>query len=99
MMMLPDAIFCHKFKAILGKEIKHYLFDKDFKVTGIICAPIIFIIVTLAFIVALGTISIFLTLSHTTKISKVHIQETLDIMLESYLCKKNTHLQKLYFCP
>jgi hypothetical protein len=35
MMVLPDAIFCHKFKAILGEEIGHYLLDKDFEVTGI----------------------------------------------------------------
>jgi hypothetical protein len=35
MMVLPDAIFCHKFMAILGKEkIGQYLFDKDFEVTG-----------------------------------------------------------------
>ncbi len=36
MMVLPDAIFCHKFMAILGKEkIREYIFDKDFEVTGI----------------------------------------------------------------
>ena len=35
-MVLPDAIFCHKFMAILGKEeIGQYLFDKDFEVTSI----------------------------------------------------------------
>ncbi len=27
MMMLPDAIFCHKFEAILEEEIRHYLFN------------------------------------------------------------------------
>jgi hypothetical protein len=26
MMMLPDAIFCHKFKAKLGEEIQNFLF-------------------------------------------------------------------------
>ncbi len=35
MMVLPDAIFCHKFKAIFGEEVRHYLFDKNFEVTGI----------------------------------------------------------------
>ena len=36
MMVLPDAIFCHKFMAILGKEqIGQYLFNDDFEVTGI----------------------------------------------------------------
>jgi hypothetical protein len=36
MMVLPDAIFCHKFMAILGKEkIGQYLFDNDIEVTGI----------------------------------------------------------------
>jgi hypothetical protein len=36
MMVLPDAIFCHKFMAILGKEkIGQNLFDKDVEVTGI----------------------------------------------------------------
>ncbi len=36
MKILPDAIFCHKFWAVLGdKEIKLYLFDRQFEVTGI----------------------------------------------------------------
>jgi hypothetical protein len=36
MMVLPDAIFCHKFMAILRKEeIGQYHFDKDFEVTHI----------------------------------------------------------------
>ncbi len=34
MIVLPDAIFCHKFVAILGKEkMGQYFFDKDFEVT------------------------------------------------------------------
>jgi hypothetical protein len=36
MMVLPDAIFCHKLMAILEKEkIGQYLFNNDFEVTGI----------------------------------------------------------------
>ncbi len=36
MTILPDAIFCHKFWAVLGdKEIKCYLFDRQFEVTGL----------------------------------------------------------------
>jgi hypothetical protein len=36
MTILPDAIFCHKFWAVLGdKEIKLYLFDRHFKVKDI----------------------------------------------------------------
>ncbi len=35
MMALPDAIFCHRFMAILEEDIRQYLFDKDFEVTGI----------------------------------------------------------------
>jgi hypothetical protein len=36
MKTLPDAIFCHKFWAVHeDKEIKLYLFDKHFEVTGI----------------------------------------------------------------
>ncbi len=36
MMLLPDAILCHKFLAILGMEkIGEYLFDNDFDVIGI----------------------------------------------------------------
>ena len=37
MMVLPDAIFCYKYMAILGKEkIRQYLFNNDSEVTGII---------------------------------------------------------------
>ncbi len=39
MMVLPDAIFCHKFMAILGEDIRQSLFDKDFEVTGITMCP------------------------------------------------------------
>jgi hypothetical protein len=36
MKILPDAIFCHKFWAVLGdKEITLYLFDRHFEVMGI----------------------------------------------------------------
>jgi hypothetical protein len=36
MKILPDAIFCHKFWAVLGdKEIKLYLLDRHFEVKGI----------------------------------------------------------------
>jgi hypothetical protein len=36
MMLLPDAIFFHKFLAIFGTEkIGEYLFDNDFDVIGI----------------------------------------------------------------
>jgi hypothetical protein len=36
MRILPDAIFCHKFWAVVGdKEIKLYLFDRHFEVKGI----------------------------------------------------------------
>ncbi len=36
-MVLPDAIFCYKYMAILGKEkIGQYLFNNDSEVTGII---------------------------------------------------------------
>ncbi len=31
MMVLPDAIFWYKFKAILGEEIGHFFFDKNFR--------------------------------------------------------------------
>ncbi len=33
MMFLPDAIFCHKFLAVLGEMvIKRYLYDKNFHI-------------------------------------------------------------------
>jgi hypothetical protein len=36
MTVLSDAIFCHKFWAVLGEEvIKRYCFDRQFKVMGI----------------------------------------------------------------
>ncbi len=36
MKILPDAISCHKFWAVLeDKEIKLYLFDRQSEVTGI----------------------------------------------------------------
>jgi hypothetical protein len=36
MTILPDAIFCHKFWAVLrDEEIKLYLFDRQFEVMGV----------------------------------------------------------------
>jgi hypothetical protein len=80
MMMLPDAIFCHKFKAILGEEIQNYLFDKDFEVTGInMCSSYINNCDT-CIDCCIGNDQHILDALSYNKNFKVHIQETLDIM-------------------
>jgi hypothetical protein len=80
MMVLPDAIFCHKFKAILGEEIRQYLFDKDFEVTGInMCTDYIHNHDTCIDCCIGNDQQILDALSYNKKF-KVCIQETLDIM-------------------
>jgi hypothetical protein len=81
MMVLPDAIFCHKFMAILGKEVMgQYLFDKDFEVTGInMCTNCIPYRDTCIDCCIGNNQQIFDALS-SNKNFKFCIQETLDIM-------------------
>jgi hypothetical protein len=81
MIVLPDAIFCHKFMAILGKEnIGQYLFDKDFKVTGINmcnnCIPYHDTCIECC----IGNDQQILDAISSNKSFKVCIQETLDIV-------------------
>jgi hypothetical protein len=96
MMMLPDSIFCHKFKAILGEEFQHYLFDKDFEVTGInMCTDYIHYRDTCIDCCIGNDQQILDSLSY-NKSFKVCIQETLDIMDAFFRViptpKKKTHL-------
>jgi hypothetical protein len=81
MMVLPDAIFCHKFMAILGKEkIRQYLFDKDFEVTGInMCTNCIPNRDT-CIDCCIGNDQQILDALSSNKSFKVCIQETLDIV-------------------
>jgi hypothetical protein len=80
MMMLPDAIFYHKFKAILGEEIQQYLFDKDFEVTGIsMCTNYIQNSDT-CIDCCIGNDQQILDALSYNKSFKVHIQETFDIV-------------------
>jgi hypothetical protein len=81
MMVLPDAIFCHKFMAILGKEkIGQYLFDKDFEVTGrnmcTDCIPYPDTCIDCC----IGNDQQILDALSSNKSFKVCIQETLDIV-------------------
>ncbi len=80
MMVLPDAIFCHKFMAILGEEIRQYLFDKDFEVTGInMCTDCIPYHDT-CIDCCIGNDQQILDALSSNKSFKVCIQEALDIM-------------------
>jgi hypothetical protein len=80
MMVLPDAIVCHKFKAILGEEIRQYLFNKDFEVTGInMCTNYIHNRDT-CIDCCIGNNQQILDALSSHKSFKVCIQETLDIM-------------------
>ncbi len=80
MMVLPDAIFCHKFVAILGEDIRHYLFDKDFEVTGItMCTECISYHDT-CIDCCIGNDQQILDALSSNKSFKVRIQERLDIM-------------------
>jgi hypothetical protein len=93
MMVLPDAIFCHKFMAILGEDIRQYLFDKDFEVTGINMCTNCILTMTLALIFALRTISKFSMLSHPTKVLKFASKKRYTLWmhsLELYLHQKET---------
>ncbi len=81
MMVLPDAIFCHKFMAILGKEkIRQYRFDKDFEVTVINmftnCIPNRDTCIDCC----IGNDQQILDALLSNKSCKVRIQETLDIV-------------------
>ncbi len=80
MMVLPDATFYHKFKAILGEEIRQYLFNKDFEVTGINrCTNYIYNCDTCIDCCIGNNQQILHALSY-NKSFKVCIQETFDIM-------------------
>ncbi len=81
MMVLPDAIFFHKFMAILGKEkIREYFFDKDFEVTGInMCTDCIPYRDT-CIDCCIGNDQQILDALSSNKSFKVRIQETLDIV-------------------
>jgi hypothetical protein len=81
MIVLPDAIFCHKFMAILGKEkIEQYFFDKDFEVTGInMCTDCIPNCNT-CIDCCIGNDQQILNALSSNKSFKVCIQETLDIV-------------------
>jgi hypothetical protein len=81
MMVLPDAIFCHKFMAILRKEkIGQYLFDKDFEVTGInMCTDCIPYRDT-CIDCCIGNDQQILDALSSNKSFKVCVQETLDIV-------------------
>ncbi len=80
MMVLPDAIFCHKFMAILGEDIRQNLFDKDFEVTGItMCTDCISYHDTCIDCCIVINQQILDALS-SNKSFKVCIQETLHIM-------------------
>ena len=80
MMVLPDAIFCHKFMAILGEDIRQYLFDKDFEVTGItMCTNCISYCET-CIDCCIGNDQQNLDALSSNKSFKVCIQERLDIM-------------------
>jgi hypothetical protein len=81
MMVLPDAIFCHKLMTILGKEkIRQYFFDKDFEVTGINmcinCIPNHDTCIDCC----IGNDQQILDALSSNKIFKVRIKETLDIV-------------------
>ncbi len=80
MMMLPDAIFSHKFMAILGGDIRQYLFDKNFEVTGInMCTDCIPYHDT-CIDCCIGIDQQILDAFSSNKSFKFCIQETLDIM-------------------
>ncbi len=103
MMVLPGAIFCHKFKAILGEEIQQDLFDKDFEMTGInMCTNCIHNHDT-CIDCCIGNDQQILNALSYNKSFKNCIKETLDIMDAFFrvipMPKKNTHLRKIYFCP
>jgi hypothetical protein len=104
MMVLPDAIFCHKFMAILGKEmIGQYLFDKDFEMTGInMCTDCIPNRDT-CIDCCIGNDQQILNALSSNKRFKVCIQETLDIVDAFFrvipTSKRNHLFQKKHFCP
>ncbi len=103
MMVLPDAIFCHKFKAILGEEIRQYLFNKNFEVTGInMCTNYIHNRDTYIDCYIGNNQQILNTLSY-NKSFKVHIQEMLDIMDAFFkvipMPKQNHPSSKAIFLP
>ncbi len=80
MMVLPDAIFYHKFKAILGEDIRQYLFNKNFEVTGInLCTEYIHNRDT-CIDCCIGNDQQILNALSYNKSLKVRIQETFDIM-------------------
>ncbi len=95
MMMPPDAIFYHKFKAILGGEIRQYLFDKDFEVTVInMCTDYVHTHDTCIDCCIGNDQQILDALSYNTSF-KVCIRETFDIMDAFFRViptQKNTHL-------
>ncbi len=103
MMVLPDAIFCHKFMAILGEDIQQYLFYKDFEVTGItMCTDCIFYCDT-CIDCCIGNDQQILDALSSNKRLKVCIQETLDIMDDFFrvipMPKRNHPSLKEIFLP
>ena len=96
MMVLPDAIFCHKFMAILGEDIRQYLFNKDFEVTGITMCTNCISYRDTCIDCCIGNNQQILNALSSNKSFKVCIQETLDIVDAFFRViptpKETTHL-------
>ncbi len=104
MMVLPDAILCYKFMAILWKEkIGQYLFDKDFESNGInVCTGCILNCDT-CIDCCIGNDQQNLDALSSNKTCKVCIQETLDIVDAFFrvipMSKRNYPCLKQIFLP